>query len=502
MIVNNRDPSRGSEDLFASANKHPPNAPVVKQKRFPANLPDELGITLDQFGKAVAVIRNNGNPYVLAVGSSTLNNIIRTAAVEADTKLSRSALKEINDGLQASAELSGVTANVWRRVAPVDDGIEIDLGDSEHTRVRIVADSVDIVRSGSKALFFRPQHARPMASLAEKGDLRLLEKYVNLDPASFLLFTAWLTYTLALPKVPSSKYVILALQGGQGTGKSLLSRIVKDLVDPSVVGVQVLPSKIQDLSIAAQQAHVLCYDNLRQLSHTISDALCIAATGGSMSSRQLYSDAEQSTQQLHVALVLNGIHAFIDQPDLAQRCLPLYLKPLDANGRKSEAEMLNELAVDLPAIQRGLFDLIAKTFSHLPDANVTHPERMLDFCKWLAAMEMAEGIRGAVYQIQYSDALKQGQLDALLDNPLAATVLDFAEALDEDGWSGTPAKLLSELSDGLPRSTQRSRDWPDNPIALSKRLQSLQAGLLTQGVQVDFARGKERKITIQKGVAK
>jgi hypothetical protein len=467
-----------------------------KRKRFPGNLANDLGIILDQTGKAFAVMQDKGNHYVLAVGGRQLNNIIREYALAEAASISKAAINDINDNLQAYAEMKGTVTSVWRRVAPVDGGIEIDAGDEAHTRFRISRNNVQILTQGSTTLFHRPQHSKPMVHPSERGDYKLLKKYVNLDPISFTLFIAWLTYTLAHPKVPSSKYVILAVLGGQGTGKSLLSRVIKDLIDPSTTGVQTLPTNTKDLSIAAQQSHVLCYDNLRQLSPTTADALCIAATGGSMSSRQLYTDADQQVLHLHVALVLNGIHSFIDQPDLAQRCLPLYLEPLDANNRQSETEMLEALKTDMPAIQRGLFDLIAAALPFLSDVKITNPERMIDFCRWLAAMEKANGAPSGVYQGVYSDALNRGQRDALQDSALGAAILDFSERIDGI-WSGTPAQMLHTLNSFVPRTTHRSREWPDNPIALSKRLQSLQAGLLTQGIKVDFARGKERRITIE-----
>ena len=476
------------------------NAPRVQSsKRFPNNLPIDLGISLDQTGKAFAIVPSIRNPCALAVGGRALNNIIREAAQKEGIRLTKFALADINEDLQAHAERSTKVTPVWRRVAPIKGGIEIDSGDEAHTRFVITGDGVRIVRNNSATVFHRPRSAKSMVMPAENGDLKLLRKYVNLDAVSFVLFTAWLTYTLAHPKVDGSKYVILTILGGQGSGKSLLSKVTKELIDPSLVGAQILPANIKDLSIAAQQSHVLCYDNLRSLSHAMADALCVAATGGSMASRQLYSDAEQHVLHLHVALVLNGIHAFIDQPDLAQRCLPLYLEPIEGKQRQSEAEMLQKLAADMPAIQRGLFDSIARTIKHFPSAQVINPERMIDFCKWLAAMEAADGTTPGCYQDLYRDALDEGQLDALLDNPLAAAILEFADELDDDrDWRGTPATLLSRLNDSVTRSTQYCKDWPDNPIALSKRLQSLQAGLSTQGVKIDFGRGKERTISIEK----
>jgi hypothetical protein len=333
---------------------------------------------------------------------------------------------------------------------------------------------------------------------AEEGNLKLLKSHVNLSDLDFLLFTAWLSYTLAHPKVATSKYVILVIQGDQGSGKTYLcNHVILNLLDPNHVGVQVFPGNSKDLTIAAQNAHVLCYDNMRNFRPDMSDILCMAATGGAISNRALYTDADQHIHYLHVALVLNGIHSFVTQADLAQRCMPIRTRTMDEANRKSEAVMVKALEADLPVIFRGLLDLIASVFQHLPDAEVTNPERMLDFVYWLAAMEKAHDVPAGVYQGAYSDALHQSQLDSLLDNSLGAAVIEFASCMKDKKWSGTPKDLLEELSKDVATRTVYSREWPSNPIALSKRLNALKGSLLTQGIAIEFSRGKERTITLR-----
>lgn len=465
--------------------------------RFPHNLPKKLGLILAQNGATFAVIRENANPYVLPVGGRKLNNIIRSFGHDEGFTLRKSDINEINDHLKAQAETAGVFKNVWYRIAPILDGVEIDLGDETHARIRITADGVQLVTGGSETLFYRTAVSLPLVRPSENGDISLLKKYLNLHPVSMMLFIGWLTYTLAHPKVASTKFVILVLQGGQGSGKSsLCNNILLKLIDPSVVGVQFMPTNIKDLSIAAQNAHVLCYDNIRDIKQFMSDSLCVASTGGSMSTRQLYSDADQQVLHLHVALVLNGLHSFIDQPDLAQRCLPIQLQTIPENNRKSETEIVSEFNADLPAIMRGMFDLISKIFKFLPNAEVTNPERMLDFVRWVAAMEKADDVPVGAYQAAYSDALNQGQLNCIQDNLLASAVMGFSKDYIGSSWSGTPEEFLIQLNKQQALSILRSRDWPQNAIALSKRLLPLQASLFTQGIRVEFSRGKKRNISI------
>jgi hypothetical protein len=336
-----------------------------------------------------------------------------------------------------------------------------------------------------------------MARPAAVGNLKLLRKYVNLDSLAFMLYTAWLSYTLAHPKAATSKFVILVMHGGEGSGKSNISKLTIRLIDPRTIGVQTLPTNAKDLAIATQNAHLNCYDNVRGISQAMSDNLCVVATGGVITTRQLYTDAEQHAIPLHGALVINGIYSFIDQPDLAQRSLPLHLNPLKEELRKSESEMDRELETDLPAIQRGLFDLIASVLEYLPKAKVTSPTRMIQFSQWLAAMEMAQGAPAGTFQDVYCDALAEGQRDALMDNSLAAAVLELGEAMQEVKWSGTPTELLAMLNSMVSPGTQRSKYWPENAIALSKRLAPLQTSLLSQGISLVLSRGKHRTVTIQ-----
>jgi hypothetical protein len=257
------------------------------------------------------------------------------------------------------------------------------------------------------------------------------------------------------------------------------------------------------MAISSQSGHLLVYDNLRHLTAQQSDSLCIMATGGAATTRKLYTDDEQKLIQMHCAVVLNSIVGVVEQPDLAQRSLTLRLEPMAESARRSDDELFREFAKDLPAIMRGLFDLIAKILACLPSAVVTKPQRMVGFVRWIAAMERAQGLPEGVapYQDLFAQVMSEGQLDSLQDNVVGAAILQFAEGLDEGEaeWQGTPADLYAKLTDAVLNDRLRMpRDWPDNAIALSKRLVSLQAALMTQGISVTFKRGKTRTIAVRK----
>lgn len=452
----------------------------------------------DRHNRFYAVVREAGNPRVYALDSQEMRGMVSKALRKNAQRPTQKAVNELIEELHGEAEATAAKADVWSRVAQLPDGTRvIALHDQANTQVHIHPGVVKLVTEGSKVMFCRSATAEAMVMPAERGDYTLLKKYLNLSAEYFVQFIGWVTYTLAHAKQPGNVFVILYLIGGQGVGKSVASKIAIMLVDPNVVGVERLPKLPKDLGIAAQNSHLLAYDNLRSIKPDMSDALCMLATGGSITTRRLYTNDEQHVTHLLSALLLNGIHTFVDQPDLAQRCLPLRMYSMDESNRKSEAQMWKEFEADLPVIQRGLFDLIAQILIHLPTVEVTAPQRMLSFVEWLAAMEKVQGIPVGIYQESYAAVLNEGQLDSIRDSVLGSAVLDFAAQLKGETWSGTPQELLNDLNTFMAFGLQRPpRGWPDNPIALSKRLSPLETALRTQGVVIRSERRKEREITI------
>src|ERR1700682_3300393 len=61
---------------------------------------------------------------------------------------------------------------------------------------------------------------------------------------------------------PGGPYPLLAISGEQGSAKTVLSKMLRSLVDPGVAPVRALPREERELFIAAHNGHVLAFDNL------------------------------------------------------------------------------------------------------------------------------------------------------------------------------------------------------------------------------------------------
>jgi len=448
-------------------------------------------------GQIYARLTKLNNTYVVPLKGLQFRNIVREELFRRGATARSYEVQEVIEILEAKAWIKGDTADVYYRVAPIENGIEIDIGDAEHTRIQITKGRVSIITSGSTTLFYRTPIMRELTRPAPIGNLGLLRKYLNLSDIDRTLLIAWISYTLAHPKVSLSKFLILVLIGDMGSGKSaLVKNIILPLIDPTILGVQIFPSQPKELSIAQSNTHVLAYDNMRTIGAAMSDILCVACTGGMISSRALYTDSDMNLLRLHGPVILNGISSLLEHSDLAQRCLPLRTRPISESDRLSDAEIVSSFQTQLPQIMKGLFDLISNVFTHLDNVKVLRPERMISFTRWLAAMEIVDSAEPGTYQNAYSDALNQAQLDSLMEHPLADAVIAFMASRSGKTWGGPPSGLLSQLNEMTPKSTQYSQDWPRSAISLSKRLTALKASFLTQGIHVEMTRGKQRKITI------
>lgn len=451
----------------------------------------------DQYGNPMLIQRKQDPAIVYRTGTRDIADLLRKIAGKLKLEPTDRELAELEERLIAEARKSKYKEYpVYLRVAPCGQGVQIDRGDPAHTRFHVQPGAVSVAQGGADPLFIRTPGMAEFVVPADKGNLSLLYQYLNLPAAQQQLLVAYLSYTLALPRTETANYLHLVILGEQGSGKTFLcNHVITSLVDPSKWGLQLFPFNKQDLVITLQNAHMSVFDNMRDLSKHWSDILCVAATGGSLSTRQLYTDRDELRSKLHGPLVLNGISPFINQPDLAQRCLTLELSPIKRKSRKTESELAAEFQANLPVIFRGLLELIADILLKLPDARVKSPERMLEFVEWIAAMELAMDIPQGDLQAMYSDNLRESQHHSIMDNALGAAVMELMKTQLTGDWHGTPTKLLSDLVAPTDFYITRA-EWPRNATALSKRLKALSPALRSQGIKLEFSRGKERTITI------
>src|SRR5262249_19472572 len=242
----------------------------------------------------------------------------------------------------------------------------------------------------------------------------------------------------------------------------------------------------RDLVIAANNSHVLAFDNLSALPHALSDAFCRLATGASFGLRQLYTDADEVLFQAARPILLNSIEDVISRPDLADRAILLTLSPIGDRRRRSERQIWRDFELARPRLLRALLDAAALGLRKLGNLQLKQLPRMADFALWAAACETAfwpAGTFARAYQ-----ANRRAAIEDLIDvDPLAARIRQIMANCST--WTGNASDLLrasAHLRAPGPRSG--APPWQKTPRAPAGRLRRAQPFLRARGIQIAFSR--------------
>ena len=193
---------------------------------------------------------------------------------------------------------NGNHAPVFLRRAEKDGKLYLDLCDERWRAIEVSADGWRIVETPPVSFTRTPgmlELCEPESggSIDELGALLTVAK-----ESDFQLIVAWLLAALRA----SGPYPILALTGEGGTAKTSTARLLRSLVDPHLASVRRPPQSERDLFVGASKTSVLVYDNLSGIPDWLSDALCVIATGGAYTARQLHTDGEEIEIELAVLL--------------------------------------------------------------------------------------------------------------------------------------------------------------------------------------------------------
>jgi len=398
--------------------------------------------------------------------------------------------------LEARAQFDAPERSVHVRVAEHDGHVFLDLADDHWRAVEIGSDGWR-VNGCPPVRFRRPAGLLPLPLPQRRGALEQLASLLNLSSENdFVLVVAWLLGALR----PSGPYPLLVISGEQGSTKTVLSKMLRALVDPNAAPVRALPRDERELFIAANNGHVLAFDNISRLRPWLSDALCRLASGGGFAVRQLYTDQDEVLFDAARPVILNGIEDVVTRPDLADRSIFLTLPAVPDRRRQSERELWRQFELARPRILGALFDLVARGLRTLPDVGVDRLPRMADFALWAAACEtflQPPGTFGRAYEANRR-AATEGIIDA---DPVAACVREIMA--NRSTWTGSASDLLRMGADLADHSISRGGPgWPNNPRALAGRLRRAQTFLRTLGIEMTFGRAGRagtRTITIHTG---
>jgi hypothetical protein len=402
------------------------------------------------------------------------------------------ALQSALNVIEAKAHFDGPERQVFIRVGSHAGRFYLDLGDESWHAVEINNSGWRVI-DNPPVRFRRAAGMKPLPTPASGGSIEMLRPFLNLQSdADFVLVVAWALAVLR----DRGPYPVLVLSGEQGSAKSTFSAILRDLLDPNAVPLRALLREDRELFIAANNGHVLTFDNISRLPTWISDALCRLATGGGFSTRQLYTDQDEVLFEASRPIILNGIEDVVERPDLADRGLFLTLEPIAEECRRPEAELRAAFDRERPRILGALLDAVVEGLKRLPGTCLPKPPRMADFALWATACETALWPKGTFWSAYCANRDKAVE-DVIEANPVAAAVRTLMSL--QGVWAGTATDLLRDLAKVTDEPPAKYKDWPTNPRALSGKLRRVAPFLRKIGIEIKFGerKGRARNRTIR-----
>jgi putative DNA primase/helicase len=412
----------------------------VSEKVSASELAEELAAKL-------TIFRSSGEAYALINGTAVLiksGGFSRALAHQAwrngKLTLSPYARDQVVDLLVGIALYERDEKPVHLRVAHHDDAIWIDLGADGAGFVEVTSAGWQ-VHERAPVMFRRPKNQLPLPTPVSGGSLAELRDFVPVeDDANFRLLLGWLVMTYFVGK----PCPLLLFVGEQGTAKSTTTRIGRALTDPNTSALRALPKTVDDLIVGAQHSHVVCFDNLSSIPPELLDALCRLVTGGGLSKRTLYSDAEETVVDVKRPIVANGIPDLAERGDIAERSLSIPLRRIPESKRRDETEFWSKFNEAAPRILGALFDALSATLSNLPDTKLAKLPRMADFARVIEAAGPALGAKPGEMSSAYA-ANRNSVTDSLEDDPFVA-LLDEVIKSSKGQLRGTPTQVFAKLS--------------------------------------------------------
>jgi hypothetical protein len=422
----------------------------------------------DQDGEPFALFDNGGARNVLHLDSRAYGEWLSHSYYRSfDRAPSEAALRTALATLKGAAKFDGEEKSIHVRVAARDGAYWLDLCDESWRCVRIDSRGWQICTAGESPLFTRSSSMRALPVPERNGDITALWGVINIPEKIRPFVLVWLMECLR----PDTPYAVLELVGEQGSAKSGAQSFLRSLIDPNQANLRAAPKAVDDVWIAARNAHMVSLENISHLSAAYQDALCVLATGGGQATRTLYTNTDETVLLLKKPIVINGISVIVTAQDLLDRSIHVDLPEI--KERMTVSEVDSRFLAAHGKIVGALLDLFVRVLAELPKVIIPPSglPRMADFAKLGEALLRISGGKSGDFLREYGEMRADGVSRTIDASPVGAAIVAFMEA--NNGFDGTVQQLLGRLE----RHKPSGESWPRSAKGLADAIRRLAPGL-------------------------
>ena len=378
---------------------------------------------------------------------------------------SKNGIEEFQAMCAAHATIGRKVREVELRVATKNGALYYDLNNEDNEIVAFADGKWEVKVADAEA----PRFLRPLAMREQitprqpsRDLVSLLRPFIAVkNDADLHLAAAWLVGCFK----PKGPYPVLIINGEQGSAKSTTTRVLRKLVDPHGLDMREPPASARDLVAAAKNSFVLAFDNMSTMPAWLSDRLCMVATGtGALGGRALYTNSDEAAYSVCRPIIINGIPAFVEREDLADRAINLELPAITGERRMDDDTFWGKFNDAYPEILGAIFAAVAVAHRDFGTTVLRDAPRMANFARWAVAGLGVEA--GTTFYEAYARNRKDAAEHFIEHSEVTQAVL--AMMLSRDSWIGTWVELLDAITKHQP--SHGTKFWPENSLQLRNRL--------------------------------
>ncbi len=385
-------------------------------------------------------------------------------------------------------------AKVFNRVSGnlFSGNIEYDLGNIKGESVKTDASgwSVSAPKNG-KFIFTDTNLPQVTPSYTSESPLELLAPFFNLTGDNYILFVVWLIQSFS-----RGSHHALLIFAERGSGKTTFSKMIKKILDPGKFDVTTIPTTEDSLRVLLQNTLLCTFDNVSNISDSISDLFCGAITGTAIVTRSLYTNNSTNVATLHNIIVINGIGVVPERDDLAERMLIMPLHKLSETELKLDEDVWTNFENQLPFILGSIFNTLSVAMQKIQDIVPQKLPRMADSFIEMLAIALALGISESEFRRIYNANKRQLEA-ARIGSPLVTAVKEFMTTISGRKYSASAQDVFTAVHSAY--SGDKAL-LPASASHFSKRLDKEFSNLLKAGfrVNIDDTGAKGTIVTIIK----
>jgi hypothetical protein len=289
------------------------------------------------------------------------------------------------------------------------------------------------------------------------GALEQFAELFLMSPTARTRVFTWLAAALR----PIGPYPILVLRGPASSGKSVLARALRVLIDPSTAPLRRLPARDRDVLRLALQNWILVFDHIHRVPLKISEALCAVSSGDGLEIAQPDArDAalvEIARPMILIAPLDEAQSPWNPPRSLANRSLTVDLPPIAAP--RPEAAVWASFEALRAAALGALAQAVSSALLRIRDIDLGNVARFPDCAAWAAAAAPALGLDAKAI----AEAVADPDSVWIGSDPLRDTL--YALLRSNPAWTGDATALLDKLRALAPLAT-----LPSTPKGLSQAL--------------------------------